>query len=592
MTYRNRRHRLLFLVIAIVVRGGAPCDASERESRETWPRVIDRAVVVAVKNTSTQPESWTAALTPLAPDTVAPELVVEPARKESVAPAGVVEFRLGPGPKARIAPGADVRYLLTVERIGTTGAPLYERVIIHVRPAIRLVPQGQAKYVLSASRWIPFLDDWTIQTTLALLEAPAASYLTEARGRPLGVVTATSTNGNDHSAVIRWSHGAEADERRIPLDLDFTRWAAAKMSGTLTLPDGQTRDVVVQTADPVLYPFLTICSGVLAAYAVKRYFSRRRGGLVARALLAATEAQLKLSDERFQRDTAAVGIAGFDILRAWRRFRTDTEADLDILALRGEPLDDANSSFVRLNTAIDAARNLPVKWEELGAVLRQVDSLLNELATLATPDGVQGRPTIESTLEHVTSGNSLRSLEELFERLDQAKATRATGEAWHAAWERSVRLAAIRTAPPDASANVQAARRRLWEGFDATALADVNRLLDEATTMIVDGGGSAPAKREAVTNGVTEAASRQLTSTSEALEVKRQDRLALLVTLALAILTGLNMEYFGKPFGSLADYSRVLAWALSASIAVDVGSLALDRVSSMLTVPSRVVTRA
>jgi hypothetical protein len=57
------------------------------------------------------------------------------------------------------------------------------------------------------------------------------------------------------------------------------------------------------------------------------------------------------------------------------------------------------------------------------------------------------------------------------------------------------------------------------------------------------------------------------------------------------VIVGSNAEYFGKPFGALDDYARLLAWALSTSIGVDLATLGLSRVGSVLGSGSRVVTR-
>ena len=79
--------------------------------------------------------------------------------------------------------------------------------------------------------------------------------------------------------------------------------------------------------------------------------------------------------------------------------------------------------------------------------------------------------------------------------------------------------------------------------------------------------------------------------TPEAERIERRGKAAFWLGMTLAMIVGLNAEYFGKPFGVLDDYARLLAWALSTSIGVDLATLGLSRVGSVLGSGSRVVTR-
>ena len=75
--------------------------------------------------------------------------------------------------------------------------------------------------------------------------------------------------------------------------------------------------------------------------------------------------------------------------------------------------------------------------------------------------------------------------------------------------------------------------------------------------------------------------------TPEAERIERRDKAAFWLGMTLAVIVGLNAEYFGKPFGALDDYARLLAWALSTSIGVDLATLGLSRVGTGLWFPGR-----
>ena len=571
---------------------GAPQD----ELSTTWRDVMNREVEVGRTNTSSEDEVWTATITPLAPALPAPpDLVLDPVKQDKVAPKASVSFRVLLGPRTSLPPGADVRYLITIERARGTSEKTVEQTIVHVRPVLRLPAMDDGKaYVLQASRWFPFATPWTIAKPIVLGAVPDPRHigLTAGSRMPLGVVTATSPTGIDHSAVVSWRRGTQT-AAQIPLDLDFPASSAAKMTGTLTFPDGQRRSVTVQTVDPIIYPFLLICIGVVIAFAVKRYLTRQRAALVLRASLTDTDARLRLADQEFQRLAATHGFRGFDVLPAWQQFRAQTETDLGAIALRGGALDDSNAAFTALNTIVDGTRTLPARWLAFATTLQELDALRDGIANLVPPAAAAtSRPAIETSLDTLLRGTALTSLDGLTQKIADVNQAMTTARAWRAAWDRSAHLARA-SSNAVALTSIQSAQLQLWLGSDATTLAAVKQLLDAAVAAIVAAGGAQAARRESVVppEPLT-APALDVTATPEARQVQRQDRLAFVIALVLAVLTGLNAEYFGKPFGSLADYSRVLAWALSASIAVDIGSLALDRVKSMLSVPARVVTRA
>jgi hypothetical protein len=61
---------------------------------------------------------------------------------------------------------------------------------------------------------------------------------------------------------------------------------------------------------------------------------------------------------------------------------------------------------------------------------------------------------------------------------------------------------------------------------------------------------------------------KQLTSTDAALGM---------LSYILAVLTGLNAYYFGKPFGTVSDYITLTLWAFGTKVAVDALSGGLER---------------
>lgn len=579
MTYTHAWPFVLALLIAALPQGAAP-GAADPEVAFTWRDLTDGRVSHTFTNSGSASEKWTATVATFAPQSQAmPALVVDPPAVGAVKPSATVTFRLRLNATGRPVPGATVRYVLAVERSGGSTTTT-DRVIVQIGPVYSLAPQSPpAKFVLTATRTVPFVDPWEIHVPFVLERAADPDRVKEGVGRPLGVLySASPAAGLDNSAVVKWSASGGAVKDRIPLQLEFPRWSSAKLSGILSLPDGQTRDVVVQTSDHVIYPLAVIVIGVMAAYKVKRYITRDRALMVLRAAIADTRARLVLADAEYREAAANAPFAGFEILPAFDRFRGEVDAGIQALQLTPGTFDQTHADFTALNTRLTQIRKLPADWLAFTASLKVLDSLRSGIADLPGLPTLTGRPAIEGSLEAAEKGLEVPSVEALTRLAAATTSLIALAQAWRAAWDRSVRLAG--QAKDQAAADeINQAQRALWLLTDEQKLPEVKLLLDSATARIVKIGGTSPtAQRESAAAPEPQAE----LEVPERLDIERDDRLAMLVALALAVLVGLNAEYFGKPFGSLGDYARVLAWALSASIGVDLTSMALKRIGSSL----------
>ena len=593
------------LVVAVLLACfGAPLPAADQELVFTWRMLSSGDAILELQN-SQSAQQWDATVRALEPPSPAPpELVVEPARVE-VKPAQTVAFKFRLGPKERPSPGADFRYAFTLQK-STSSAnqggssargnrtpqePAVERRIIRIQPTYRLPPQPlpsqpQGRYVFTATRAVPFISPWVIEAALPLAAPPELRSLTVTPRQPLGVLHATGS-GLEHSALVRL--GDSQSSSSLPLELEFPVWASAKLIGTLTLPDGQSREVIVQTADHVFYPLAVILIGVVVAFRVKRYVTQRPIAVL-QATLADTEARLRVVDAEFERKVTGRLSTDMAVLPAWRQFRTDAEAELVRVRTAGGTLDRNNAAFTSLETRINATGKLPAQWAALGMTLLEVDAVRREIASLNPPAGMTDRPRIEEELADAARGSVLPTIQELDVVGTQVQGTLTTARSWLRAWNDGARLKLLRL-PPAAAAAIEQAQQVLWLGSDQSEITQAKALLDQARKTIVSGGAAAAARRETAVAAARAAAPEASIVTPEAAKLQRDDRLALCVALALAVLVGLNAEYFGKPFGSLGDYARVLAWALTSSIGVDIASLALDRIASG-SGGARAITRA
>jgi hypothetical protein len=129
--------------------------------------------------------------------------------------------------------------------------------------------------VLTASRALPF-QSWTLES-LSLANTVPASSLAQFKDRPLGVISSSGSGSSaDVSAIVKLGAVDGNEMSSLPLAIDLSPLLSGKLAGMVTLPDGQTRDIVVLTQDHFIYPLVLITLGVLLAFRVKRYVTRDR----------------------------------------------------------------------------------------------------------------------------------------------------------------------------------------------------------------------------------------------------------------------------------------------------------------------------
>ncbi len=69
------------------------------------------------------------------------------------------------------------------------------------------------------------------------------------------------------------------------------------------------------------------------------------------------------------------------------------------------------------------------------------------------------------------------------------------------------------------------------------------------------------------------------TQRAELLEqtIDRWDKLSVLLAFLIAVITGLNSNYWGKPFGTFQDYAVLFLWAAGTKVGVDIIAAVTDK---------------
>jgi hypothetical protein len=584
-----------------------------------WSDLAAGTVAIERTNSGSVAVIWKAAVQQVAGTAPATPLLVELGVKGSV-PQGAKQtffIRLPAGTKPPA--GSDARYLLLLESAAAppstppaappaappakkgareaAAEPAREVVPIDVRPAVRLVLPGSGKYVFTASRDFPFLTKWQLEdASLRLRPEPGVpgsnfSQLVRHERVPLGLVTLVQTTpAPDVSAVVLWAAG-DCCTDRIPLELDgLSPWLAGKLTGKLTLPDTQEVDVEVQTRDWVFYPLLVIAGGVVVAWWIKRFFTKGRVLAVLQVQLDDTQVLLKAARDEFAAKARGRAFQGYAIDGAFTAFRLDIERRMRDLRLTAATLDANNADFTALDKDVRSVRQLPEQWKGFGTTLDSLDQLLARVRDLtAPPRPISPRPRLEGAIADMEKGAPFDTIPAFQKKQQDAANLLDSGRQWEALWKLSQQL---RSAVTDQALidTVEEAQRRLWDSFAADVLQTVRQTLAGVNDTLLKSGAGVPAAAGRETVPI---ASAGIPPPGQALlVVERGDTISLVAALALAVLVGLNTEYFPKPFGSLGDYARVLAWGLSASVGVDLASIALDRIGQSLGTVSSRITRA
>ena len=570
------------------------------QSSLTWREIDDGTATLLVSGINAG-ENWTSTIKALGENAKALPVIKVEYSRNIPNPSGSTDVVLRLYREDHTSSiGEQAQYLLIVEgREGNPAKTFRELRLLTVRPLLDLLEpkliQGSAKYVLTTSRAFPFIDDWTIENSLVLRKPAGIAPLKSVEHIPLGVVSGQLPGGMNVSAIVKWgtfpSQEGKDKADSIPLEIVFSRWLSGKMEGILTFPGGQTLNVVVQTSDHIFYPIAAILVGVFAAYKVKRYLTRGRPALVLKATLEETEHRLLTAIETFQRAAGTQIFSTYGISWAWQKFRNQTEADIRQLELQGVTLDQSSSVFSALYDRINSQRKLPDAWMLLSDKLCALEKCRIRIHHLIPPSGLQGPPLIENEILTIEQGFELSSVDAVDALVATVDALNSSVGLWVASWEQSEWFINNGGVAPEIGVLIESAQKILWGGFNGEALNKANQVLRQASDILSK--PSIVGRREAAGPAVSIQPTPILPPNriSETKRIERFDTTVFAVTLTLAVAVGLNAEYFGKPFGSVEDYVRVLAWALSTSIGVELTTLALGRVSSMLNLGATTVTR-
>lgn len=594
--------KLTRLLWALLFCAALPPRAASAETASkdfTWPEITAGTASIEIENTTAKKEMLAVSLSEFGflglhgvevsnVDAGLPRIDEKPF---ALAPGAVKRYRLrSERHDVGIRPGK-YSALLAVIQDGKTLTPWAITITI---PGAQ--PLGSEELAVAATRAHPFTCDWSVNVRLPLAAAIWPEQTGLRVGAPLGVLKRES--GPGFAVVSAGRIEGPRPSVLLPVTVSGIRQAGL-YKGTLTFPGGKTAALSVLAADRVIFPIAAIFFGIVIGGMAKRWVN------VGRAL------------RLFQRDIAALGVTfagkaedfrraasdpcrAYDISADFERQRKGLADNLGLLRLSVKPLDQTNTDYQKalgeLKTMQTTAEEWPVFASELEALRQTLDA--TAARKLAAPGGGSAQPAILAHRE-LLSGRVL-TLEEYKDRRGKVQAAGTLCAQWlsllqrrdsagdlysdlsHVVPANSADRRLLETADP------ARAFALLWDANDTGALARVESMLErnEATLEALraaHGRPSVPPAPEIVRElGLAPPTPEQEKKRIE-FTVQLGDWLAFAFAVVAGVLTGLTTYYFGKPFGSFADYTTVFLWGLGAKAVVDLASLGLDKAVQAIT---------
>lgn len=482
--------------------------------------------------------------------------------------------------------------------------PLVDKASIH---AYRLFP-------------LPFNSLWfCLDCVLPLKNAvdPKATMLHQET--PLGGVQ----NEQGETATVFWDSQKPISSEsvpQLPLSVKDLKYAG-KYDGQLKFDPASDKapnvNLTVDASDIPLWPILVIGLSIWLALLVQRYLNVTRAIWQLDAKEAALGVAFKQSQQQFDAGARGTPYAAYTIAN---------DFDLKRQGLRQKIADLQRTSTVALDTTSQPYQSILNDFKLFQEAITAWSTFAQELSTLQTaleqhpdfgppPPGTSNKtPVLLDTFAKTLIGKQLK-LDEFVRTRNAVLQDTTSAQLWFALKNRIEKakalLASLKQTEPTmsqdqrdklkaAGASLFIADANLWDADSIDTLSGIaapGGNLDSgeqsSRALAVDLALSAPVENTPTMNAlmgstqslVSKAMTMEAASVGPADDAKREefyagairkwDRSLTGLAFIVAVLTGLNSFYLGRPFGTIKDYVGIVVWAVGTKVTVDIVSAAL-----------------
>jgi hypothetical protein len=540
----------------------------------------DASAVIVIKNPDDILRRVTAALAPLRGSMASDSLlaVVSPAER-------------------LLAPGESGVFLLRAQNLPRVGDDVYTS-LFTARLGSHRVSQ---LIVYHPARVQRLAETWTAEIhrgpfgNCSFRTRPEADVLETSAGASLSAESIALSDGGTEALRLQLARRG----MRLGPDTVTFRVAncppAGDYTGAIAIDSAQDLKLRARVTQPIWYALAAILIGLLAGSWLRQYFgAARRVFQLKREILKLRTASSSLNqndyalaadDIQHRTDTLLARIDGFD----WVALARDSETLVAEIKLE----------LNRIAGAIETFRDLPFLLADHGEALRSAQlsvegvdpPRLPEPFDRHTPAFTAPRPGIpptgELTVTDLSDLGSRISERTVFLRRAREITLRFERDlAWWRAIERhSVALYRI-PAQSDLGACLSAIHVAIWTleepmQLDELGLENRLRLVEQelgrvtyllpepaASTKLVAAAIETPAVAPQRAESVSAARSRRMLDRLSFL-IEANDGGLLVLSFGMAAVVGLRAVYFGKPFGTVADYAAAVTWGFGARVGID-----------------------
>ncbi|MBB5056419.1 hypothetical protein HDF16_001104 [Granulicella aggregans] len=514
-----------------------------------------------------------------------------------------------------------------VVRIKSTD-PAKDSIFRTFRIAVQAPRPALSKINFVAWRIIPFLPIWCASghVPLAVTLGPDSP----AKPRTVGYLHKDLQGW----AQVQWTKVKQRKDGSSVAVLEISHLhSAGRYEGDINLLGTQDKtsqlSVSVTAKDIFLWPVLMICLGIWVAWQAKRYLGVLRITWGLRKQEADLGAAFQKSQQKFLELANGKPFASYSIAKDISDQRAAVRSDLDELEKLHTTSLTSNVTYDNVVTALQTLQQQIAQWPELASAAVSLDKAVNTALANIDPSAtipVHQYPRNPAFLSDVQkflmgipiAGAGIAPLTK--EILDAASLVRTWDEANQSAVAVSKAYGSIVSAGGANAGQAQldairdsliAVWTHLWQGKVAgdfatgpgtdldSALQGITRLKSDRK-MIASLGPPMVASATSALDHLSELQSFPSASYSEHLPADDTQRAAMLVraiglwdqasvilALIIALITGLNTNYWSKPFGTFQDYAVLFLWAAGTKIGVDIVTAVTDKLVSAASLAPR-----
>lgn len=354
------------------------------------------------------------------------------------------------------------------------------------------------------------------------------------------------------------------------------------MKGGVLAGVSETVKVTIQPRDYLFYPVVVLSLSVFAAWWVKRWAGFERILKLVDLDLERAKKEMRTAEGMVDQIGDLAGLGRFGIESAFDGELARIQTLVTRVRKGGGKLDAANAAYGELMDHVRLVANAGVLWTGFGRSVRQMAADTREVRRIAKPVDeklLSERPVVEERARELLTEKLELELTEIGPRALLMDGMARQLETWLRAWATTERMMGAAGGSKEIEEQVRTARATLWAADGETSLTAAIRMVEQAKAKVIDSSGHEIAGREGLTAPIEVPVAVDVRPSPAGPSVALQDgdQLAFLISLLLAVVTGLNQFYFANSFGSLSDYSKLTAWGLGTKLAVDVALAGIGR---------------